>query len=149
MCHPLLLSRVYLRIGSLSTRDPPLSPLSLTDREIVFGPSLPPSPPPPGHTATPILRFLRTERACDNLLGRSSGPRLTSLFLSLPSRSSLPNAIPPASRSEPESSQVLPVPRLGSYHPFFSFLYLIAALFMPGPANKHMNARAFPESTRP
>ncbi|KYN14419.1 hypothetical protein ALC57_13371 [Trachymyrmex cornetzi] len=37
------------------------------------------------------------------------------------------------------------------YHPFFSFLYLIAALFMPGPANKHMNARAFSRAhtTRP
>jgi len=37
------------------------------------------------------------------------------------------------------------------YHPFFSFLYLIAALFMPGPANKHMNARAFSgaHTTRP
>lgn len=100
---------VYFRIGSLSTRDPPPSLLSYGPI-VVFSPSHPPSflaapllLKTPQHT--PILRFLRTERACDNLLGRSSGPRLVRPVLTRcqPFPSPLPftigGAVPPAPRS--------------------------------------------------
>lgn len=149
---------VYFRIGSLSTRDPPPSLLSYGPI-VVFSPSLPPSflaapllLKTPQHT--PILRFLRTERACDNLLGRSSGPRLVRPVLTR----CQPFPFPPPFRSPSEALSHQPLDRPSpdsprappySYHPFFSFLYLIAALFMPGPANKHMNARAFSQAPRP
>lgn len=83
--------------------------------------------------------------------GDLRGPRLSSalssradfsLFPPSPHPVPLSNAVPPAPRSA-QSSGSLRTPRRGSYRPFFSFLYLIAALFMLGPANKHMNARAF------
>lgn len=90
---PRLLYTVHLRIGSLSTRGPPPSPLPYGPIVVFSSPSLPPSPPPspppfpllldtPPHHHPNSLRSLRTERACDNLLGRSSGPRGSSFALS-------------------------------------------------------------------
>lgn len=94
---------VNLRIGSLSTRDSPLSPFSY--RPIVVSPApllriLSLTVSPAGHTTStatttttatiitittipPILHCLRTERACDNLLGRSSEPRIVRDVLAL------------------------------------------------------------------
>ncbi|KYN33886.1 hypothetical protein ALC56_11699 [Trachymyrmex septentrionalis] len=120
------------RIGSLSTRDPPPSPLSYgpivvsvapLSRSLSLSLSFRPSPlfswrlsaAPPQFFVSPEQRERVTIYSGD-LRDRRSAQSGDSLSLSPPDY---------------------------SYHPFFSFLYLIAALFMPGPANKHMNARAF------
>ena len=160
---PLGLYIVYFRIGSLSTRDPPPSPLSygpIVVSSVPLSRSLSPSSLSSWrhHSTTPILRFPRTERACDNLLGRSSGPRLVRPVLTLCQPFLLSPFLHRMTVSHQRSPSIGPVRSLSPYpaspyfyHPFFSFLYLIAALFMPGPANKHMNARAFSgaHTTRP
>lgn len=156
MCHPLsallplsffrsrilffALYTVHHRIGSLSTRDPPPSPLPYGPI-VVFSPSLPtlfpavtilPDAPPPQFSVSLEQRERVTIYSGD-LRDRGSRPpcprALTSLSLSLPPPSRSSSECCPLDRP---SLRLLSAPHRGSYHPFFSFLYLIAALFMPG-----------------
>lgn len=135
---------VYFRIGSLSTRNPPSSPLSYGPI-VVFSPSLLPSPPE-STAAPPQFSVSSEQRERVTIYSGDLRDRGSSALSSRcqPFLSPLPFSIgalshQPLDRPSPDPLRTPPY----SYHPFFSFLYLIAALFMPGPANKHMNARAF------
>lgn len=118
------------------------------DRSSSSAPLSPACPPPAEYnrSTTPILSVSSEQRErvtiySGDLRDRGSSA-LSSRAASLSPTPSLPfsiGALSPLDRPGPDS----PRTPLYPHRPFFSFLYLIAALFMPGPANKHMNARAF------